>query len=102
MKKILVMVMCAVMCCLMLVGCGDSKYVGTWKAEFMGESMEIELKKDHKAVFEGDEANWKVKDKKIVLSDPSGKNSETLDFEIKDDKTIAFTMEGISLEFKKQ
>lgn len=110
MKKVLVMVMCAVMCCLLLVGCGDSKYVGTWKADFSGISMEITLKKDHTATMnmmgmESDEdeaAKWEVKDKKIVLSDASGEDDETLEFEIKDSKTISLTEGGVSVDFVKQ
>lgn len=109
MKKVLVMVMCAVMCCLLLVGCGDSKYVGTWKADFMGVSMEINLKKDHTATMnmagmesEDDVAKWKVKDKKIILSDASGEDDKTLELVIKDNKTLTLTEEGVTLEFVKQ
>lgn len=103
--------MCAVMCCLLLVGCGDSKYVGTWAAEYEGEEiMTIELKKDHKASMtfmgmssgEDEDAKWKVDGKKIVLSDPSGEDDETIELEIKDGSTLTMSESGQTLEFKKK
>jgi hypothetical protein len=111
MKKIVALVMCAVMCCLMLTSCGDSKYVGTWKSEIADvATMTITLEKDHTAKLaygdiesgDDDKGEWEVKDKKIIIKDPSGKDSDKLEFTIVDDKTISLSEGGVSINFKKQ
>lgn len=102
MKKVLVMVMCALMCCLMLTGCGDSKYAGTYDS---GKGMSIELKKDHKVSFlyEGigndeDSAKWKLKDNTIIISD----ENDTMKLTIMDDNTLAFYSEGTLIKFTRK
>ena len=74
MKKIVAGMLAAVMSCALLVGCGDSKYVGKYTAEMMGTKATLELKDDHKAKFMGEGgAKWEVDGDKIVLSDEKGK-----------------------------
>lgn len=91
MKKVLVMAMCAVMCCLLLVGCGDSKYAGKYEADLSGiMTVELELTKDHKVhmVFPMSDAEdtpgtWELKDGKIIAS-WEGEDSMELTIEDKD------------------
>lgn len=103
MKKIFAMMLAAVMCCLMLVGCGDSKYVGTYTYELLGDKMSIELKDDHKAkVFGESGAEWEVDGDKIILSDESGKDDETIELTINDDGDLEMSEGGITMTFEKE
>ncbi|MBR2305276.1 MAG: hypothetical protein IJ871_09130 [Ruminococcus sp.] len=103
MKRFVAMVLAAITCCLMLVGCGDSKYVGKWTFEMLGTKTVLELKDDHTAKFDGTGgAKWEVDGDKIVLSDESGDDDKTLEFTIEDDETLSISMMGVSMEFKKE
>ena len=103
MKKIFAMMLAAVMCCLMLVSCGDSKYVGTYTYELLGEKMSIELKDDHTAEFMGESGlEWEVDDDKIVLTSKDGKDDDSLELDIDDDGNLSITEGGITMKFEKE
>lgn len=103
MKKIVAGMLAAVMSCALLVGCGDSKYVGKYTAEMMGTKATLELKDDHKAKFMGEGgAKWEVDGDKIVLSDEKGKDDETMEFKITDDGDLEMTESGVTITFEKE
>ncbi|MBR0303052.1 MAG: hypothetical protein IJQ80_04320 [Clostridia bacterium] len=91
MKKFFALLIVAAMV-FTLVACGSSKYVGKYKADIMGMTIELELKSGGKAVatIEGEESNfeWSSKDKTITLKD----SDTTTDGTVSDDgKTITFS-----------
>ena len=115
--EVLVMVMCAVMCCLLLVGCGDSKYVGTWKATkgtFKDEEVNvddvpeaafsIECKEDGTATIASadgnEEAKWFDTDEGLRVQ---GTDSDT-DLKLTDteDGNLEFSVVGFHIIFEKQ
>ncbi|MBQ6634255.1 MAG: hypothetical protein IJH80_08750 [Ruminococcus sp.] len=103
MKKIVAGMLAAVMSCALLVGCGDSKYVGKYTAEMMGTKATLELKDDHKAKFMGEGgAKWEVDGDKIVLSDEDGKDDETMEFKITDDGDLEMSESGVTITFEKE
>ena len=103
MKKIVAGMLAAVMSCALLVGCGDSKYVGKYTAEMMGTKATLELKDNHKATFMGEGgAKWEVDGDKIVLSDEKGKDDETMEFTITDDGDLEMSESGVTVTFEKE
>ncbi len=103
MKKFVAMVLAAVTCCLMLVGCGDSKYIGKYTAEMMGQKATLELKDDHKASFMGESGGkWEVKDDKIVVTSDDSDEDGEMEFTINDDGDLELTESGITVTFEKE
>ena len=103
MKKFVAMVLAAVTCCLMLVGCGDSKYIGKYTAEMMGQKATLELKDDHKASFMGESGGkWEVKDDKIVVTSDDSDEDGEMEFTINDDGDLELTESGITVTCEKE
>ena len=103
MKKIFAMMLVVISCCLMLAGCGDSKYVGKYTAEMMGQKATLELKDDHKASFMGKSGGkWEVKDDKIVVTSDDSDEDGEMEFTINDDGDLELTESGITVTFEKE
>lgn len=105
-KKIMLMVLCAVMACVMMTGC-SSKFVGTWKSvaieeggekhtasdETYGEIvkgfMTIEVEKGGegtvKALGESNDMKWEADGDTITVT----VDGDDLDFTLKDDQLVA-------------
>ena len=103
MKKIFAMMLVVISCCLMLAGCGDSKYIGKYTAEMMGQKATLELKDDHKASFMGESGGkWEVKDDKIVVTSDDSDEDGEMEFTINDDGDLELTESGITVTFEKE
>ncbi len=103
MKRFVAMVLAAITCCLMLVGCGDSKYIGKYTAEMFGEKATLELKDDHKASFMGESGGkWEVKDDQIVLTSEDSDEEGEMKFTINDDGDLEMEESGVTITFNKE
>lgn len=104
---VVVLAAVVLMSALALTACGGDQYTGTWKAEFMGEAMVLNIEKDgdaYKVSPEGESGGETVtateEDGKLFIQDPEeGAPQVTLE---RQDDMLIMSMGGMNIEFTKE